>query len=688
MQARRKVRKGTQSCWECKRRKIKCIFATPADAICGGCKRRGTSCIGQEFSESPDSNRQQLGDRLGRVEELLGKLIDTPENLEYITNVTRATPQSIPLAQGSSTYPTYQGPSVNPDIFLPVSLGGDELSRALLAAWPSEHDLAAILGSHISSLGHFHGLICMPYEQFMRQGLPSPSELLLPPSPGWHPVLIAQKLLTLGTILQGLSPPTIEELENRGTRVREIRSRAVETASRLVSSNDELVGSIEGIECIMAESMYRNNSGNLRRAYLAMRRALVIGQMVGLGRGANSPLLKFIEPATRTRVSPNHMWFRILQSDGYLSMMLGLPQGSLDRSFAASALLGTCTPMERMERIECLAGRRISERNYTDVDDLNIAEEIDAMLRDAASSMPPQWWLPPNFSTASDGTQGVHDMVRMMNQFTHYHLLQQLHLPYLLRPSSDRALDRNKIAAVTASRELLSRFVSFRRSQDTGVFCRGVDFLALIASTALSLAHIDAHRSRYQIKSSSGSITESAVFHVLIHQRLSDRGMMESVLEGMEKIAAISSDGIAGKIASILRHLLDVEAEAAIGGSYAANLCHGDEKGDLECNGKVTDEGRVLHVCLPHIGTIKIERHDVYRSPFLTQTSTTEDESARYRQEMEPTHVSLPNSPTLEIHNPSQASDAPSFAGFYDNISQQEGQWLVPGLEPEEDWML
>jgi hypothetical protein len=49
---RRRIRKGTRSCWECKRRKVKCIYAdSPSDndAICMGCQRRGTKCVSQEF---------------------------------------------------------------------------------------------------------------------------------------------------------------------------------------------------------------------------------------------------------------------------------------------------------------------------------------------------------------------------------------------------------------------------------------------------------------------------------------------------------------------------------------------------------------------------------------------------------------------------------------------------------------
>ena len=50
---RRKLRKGTHSCWECKRRKMKCIFdpLTNVTTICNGCRHRGSQCVSQEFPE-------------------------------------------------------------------------------------------------------------------------------------------------------------------------------------------------------------------------------------------------------------------------------------------------------------------------------------------------------------------------------------------------------------------------------------------------------------------------------------------------------------------------------------------------------------------------------------------------------------------------------------------------------------
>lgn len=88
---RRKIRKGTKSCWECKKRKMKCVYADPnspadADAICIGCQQRGSKCVSQEFEfvdrRENAGHRERKGrhsgkdkDRVARVEALVEQLI-------------------------------------------------------------------------------------------------------------------------------------------------------------------------------------------------------------------------------------------------------------------------------------------------------------------------------------------------------------------------------------------------------------------------------------------------------------------------------------------------------------------------------------------------------------------------------------------------------------------------------------
>lgn len=57
---RRKIRRGTQSCWECKRRKTRCSFATPEDSVCDGCRSRKVDCISQEFDEGQAATSKEM----------------------------------------------------------------------------------------------------------------------------------------------------------------------------------------------------------------------------------------------------------------------------------------------------------------------------------------------------------------------------------------------------------------------------------------------------------------------------------------------------------------------------------------------------------------------------------------------------------------------------------------------------
>ena len=70
---RRKIRKGTKSCWECKRRKIRCTFVAPTQSICDGCRSRRVDCIGQEFYDKV-KEASSKADRLDRVEALVEQL--------------------------------------------------------------------------------------------------------------------------------------------------------------------------------------------------------------------------------------------------------------------------------------------------------------------------------------------------------------------------------------------------------------------------------------------------------------------------------------------------------------------------------------------------------------------------------------------------------------------------------------
>ncbi len=84
---RKKMRKGTKSCLECRRRKIKCTFEPGSTAVCQECYARGSTCIDQEHgdpqaaesttvTDQTYSLRERVTQLEGLVKEVLNRLPD------------------------------------------------------------------------------------------------------------------------------------------------------------------------------------------------------------------------------------------------------------------------------------------------------------------------------------------------------------------------------------------------------------------------------------------------------------------------------------------------------------------------------------------------------------------------------------------------------------------------------------
>ncbi|CAH0002442.1 unnamed protein product [Clonostachys byssicola] len=670
---RRKLRKGTSSCWECKRRKARCSFSTAdgaIDGVCHGCKLRGTPCIPQDLPDqpAPGGSNRHLVDRLAQVEALVGRLVQAADQNQQGDSSSsppkRLQQPSLPAVIGDeippflADYPflfppDYSGietslftareeqshvhttrPSITqttiavsakedaPSTENSVTSPGkyDSVCRELLSVWPAARDMEIILGApvHTSAMMRGANLTRPVNVNLPEMELPSPETLLELPSPSSHPVLIARKLLLLATFLQGIPPASWEHLGNLRVSRQELMIGAVSKAHHLVTSNDELVASIEGIECLMLEGLYESYSGSLRPSWLATRRAVTIAQMLGLHRGARPTSLR------SATFKPDHVWFRLVQLDRYLSIMLGLPPISVDDSFAKPDILDTCTPEERMQRLNCAAAGHILRRTPTDALDPAKTKEIDKLLQDSSASLPPQWWLTPTLSSSHGQMDTIRDTLRFNGHFMHYHMLLHLHLPYLLPLESSRDYEYSRMAAISASREILSRIASFRTFRPTGYYCRGVDLLAFLACTALGLAHICDHGRRS---------TGDGEFPFLVHQRLSDRGLLQHTLQYMSDMARINDDAIGLMVATLLEHLLAIEEDAAAGSSYIVTSCMDSdidrEEGTGGSHFKLSPDGSVLTIHLPHIWVVKIERGPGQSGRLPTKTSRTSNSASQ-----------------------------------------------------------
>lgn len=113
MSKRRKIRKGTNSCWECKRRKIRCTFANPTESICDGCRSRGVSCVSQAYQNNAEAVTNNSA-RLNRIEAAIAQLerrACTDTVLQNDTQDAASKTKASDSSYKSSMYPLLTRPS-------------------------------------------------------------------------------------------------------------------------------------------------------------------------------------------------------------------------------------------------------------------------------------------------------------------------------------------------------------------------------------------------------------------------------------------------------------------------------------------------------------------------------------------------------------------------------------------------
>lgn len=335
----------------------------------------------------------------------------------------------------------------------------------------------------------------------------------------------------------------------------------------------------------MLEATYEINCGNLRRAWAVYRRAMTLAQLMGLRRSP-MPRLQRINPALD--VDPTFMYFRIIYMDRYLSLILGLPQGTSDKNIGSPATLRHEPPQGKFDRLLTLLASQVLDRNQIEFTgeeaEMRATHNVDSELLKLSKSMPSDFWRPVDFHTLTPGTPAtLLEIIRLASQVYYYGLLVQLHLPYMMHGiCSNNANEYSKITCVNASREIMSRFIAHRTFNPTSCCSRPVDFWALLASMTLILAHIDAHHHNEQ--------------DILAHQRVSDRAMLELALEKMDLVYSLNTDSVSKDGARLIRQLLSVEGDAANGHQYTATNAD-DSQGETD-----------IELQIPYMGLVVISR--------------------------------------------------------------------------------
>ncbi|KAI1171382.1 hypothetical protein F4777DRAFT_55410 [Nemania sp. FL0916] len=611
---RRKVRKGTRSCWECRRRKIRCLYPSDDASICIGCESRGTNCVSQEFTdEQASAPDRRVTQRLGRVEEMLEKLVEKimPDSYsasrEHSTGTSAASADAVEPHADDSGCPFKspildalaplrqdgQSPKVScpsGDLSLPASNQIEasilshkykQVAKTLYDLLPCQQDIDAITTASpsISFVVSFFSR----YRDVANGQVVEPSSISVLPSPSSHPAVLARRLMQLTNCLQQIQPTTPLKLVSKDLP-RCLMHKYVSVVSELVAYNDDLVGYAEGLEALALIALYHANAGNLRKSWLMLRRAISVAQLMGVDRWGDKPL-KSADPTAdpSTLIKAKAFWFRVNFTDRYLSLLLGLPAGTDDNSFLSDDPYDE--PTDKLEKQHTVVMGAIIKRNSSKGDSsFGTTQAIDCDLEAAARSINPSFWDLPSIDAweTSSSVERMGTMTQLMLQMNHHNLLILLHLPYMLRDPKERRWDYSKATCISSSRLLLRTFLVFRNINKSSNACRHTDYGALTASMTLLLGYLDP---KLQARDQNTTAKREA-----------DRAIIEEARGQLQRMADRNGDKLARDAACIIGRLMPLlDPDLMTNGGNA-------QRGSGEGNGEVP----AIHLEIPYLGTINI----------------------------------------------------------------------------------
>jgi hypothetical protein len=274
----------------------------------------------------------------------------------------------------------------------------------------------------------------------------------------------------------------------------ELITRYMSAVDELVLSNDELAGTLDGIECMFIQAKYDTNEGRVRRGWVTYRRAIAFAQLLGLHLSTARS-----EQSSGLARRKQSIWMALCSGDRYMSLILGLPYGvpeslindavGSNGSFTQS----TNVDNEYILQLSRVAGH-IIDRNLTfsSNDALILTVKLEGELSDLAASMPSSWWV----REFAEEDISLHMYTRIVPQFGHHQMRTLLHLPFMLKAATDPRYSFNKIATLESAREMISLYQLFRPVQDFGsLVCKILDFQVFTAAMILVLNHLSLSQS-------------------------------------------------------------------------------------------------------------------------------------------------------------------------------------------------
>lgn len=578
---------------------MKCQLSTEDVRECSECLKRGINCTVNAGDDPVANGQHELSsniteDRLERIERMLSKLIREGESprssrpaSEYnslcaSTSTSESHNQASPLLWLLRDCVMDQHPgrdnAIKDEVHLsqliqPESIANGSTSRSTRhEPRPNDHSKKDYLVSLLPSQHDANMISSNSNAWFME--LPCPHTLYPTPIPNIdiatitasNSMQVSKALLYLALYTQQLP----HEFDAKQLDMRDVDSRVrtyIDAANSLILSDDEEACSLDGVECLVLLGIIHINEGALRRAWLTFRRGLSIAQLIGV----HTDSLKVAKELDVTkRALYQKLWLCAIIGDSYASLHLGLRPGVGIEPFGPDDgwdyLLTDYNP--NFLRKMCGISIRISERNLAgSTQSYGLTESIDDMIEDARKRMTESWWSIPKLTT--ERSPEMAEALEHVWSHVWFHKLRIFaHIPFIFRAMKERKFEYSWTTCIDSSRQILHRYLALRRSNNSRLHCRAIDFGAFIAALTMVLLMVE------------DSTNRSGRWNV--NEERADRGLIDEVVISMESLGQSDPrEFIARQGVSFIKSVLAL-------GEHSS------------------PEPRSLRLVVPHFGTVKI----------------------------------------------------------------------------------
>lgn len=293
-------------------------------------------------------------------------------------------------------------------------------------------------------------------------------------------IIIARTLLHLAVCICTLPPDFQAARLNNMWNLDAAMENYVSTVTSLVTSSDEPLLTLPGLETLLLLATYQINIANLRQAWLIVRRAVNLAHLMGFHR-----IVEQSQPIPPVEAIENAAWIwrTLVDFDRTLGLHLRLPFATDDYPLIEEGPphLVHRTRLTKLCRQISEIDREVTPQTY--VQALALDEKLEAVMRE----QPKEFWEVPNVPPTARTFESSAVLERLMVQMWHFELKIFIHLPFLLRAATESRYGFSKVTALQASRNIVMRWFALRNAGITQACCRFGEIGVFIAAVTLTL---------------------------------------------------------------------------------------------------------------------------------------------------------------------------------------------------------